>query len=141
MEWPVILALLLVIPIILFPVAFIWYLNVGGLYAAIKEGRLKVFQPILRKIRIGLMVTVPLAVYALLIWFFLGNFGWPVALAVALAIPVVLLVPALIWAAVVSGLYQVARDTLRRRTATQRRRAARATEEAAVVREVARGGL
>jgi hypothetical protein len=141
MEWPVILALLLAIPIILFPVAFIWYLNVGGLYAAIKEGRLKVFQPVLRKIRIVLMVTVPLAVYALLIWFFLGNFGWLVALAVALAIPVVLLVPALIWAAVVSGLYQVARDRLRRRAATQRRRAARATEEVAVVREVARGGL
>ena len=139
MEWPVILVLLLVIPIILFPAVFVWYLNVGGLYAAIKEGRLKVFQPILRKIRIGLMVTVPLAVYALLIWFFLGSFGWPVALAVALAIPVVLLVPALIWAAVVSGLYQVARDTLRRRAATQRRRAARAAEEA-VVREVARGG-
>ena len=67
MEWPVILALLLAIPIILFPVAFIWYLNVGGLYAAIKEGRLKAFQPVLRKIHIGLMVTVPLAVYALLI--------------------------------------------------------------------------
>jgi len=141
MEWPVILVLLLVIPIILFPAVFVWYLNVGGLYAAIKEGRREVFQPILRKIRIGLTVTVPLAVYALLIWFFLGNFGWPVALAAALAIPIVLLVPVLIWAAVVSGLYQVARDTLRRRAATNRRRAARVIEEAVVPEVARRGGL
>ena len=27
------------IPIILFPVALVWYLNVGGIYTAIKEAR------------------------------------------------------------------------------------------------------
>jgi len=39
MEWYVILALVLGIPIILFPVAFIWYLNVSGLYQVIRDIR------------------------------------------------------------------------------------------------------
>ena len=39
MEWQIIVALVIAIPIILFPVAFVWYLNVGGIYAAIKEAR------------------------------------------------------------------------------------------------------
>jgi len=39
MEWQIILALVLAIPIILFPAAFIWYMNIGGIYAAIKEAR------------------------------------------------------------------------------------------------------
>ena len=39
MEWQVILALVLAIPIILFPAAFVWYLNVGGMYHAIAEAR------------------------------------------------------------------------------------------------------
>lgn len=37
MEWQFIVALLVAIPIIAFPAAFVWYLNVGGVYAAIKE--------------------------------------------------------------------------------------------------------
>lgn len=37
MEWKFIVALVLAIPIILFPAAFIWFLNVGGIYAAVKE--------------------------------------------------------------------------------------------------------
>ena len=37
MEWQFIVALVIVIPIILFPAAFVWYLNIGGLYAAIKQ--------------------------------------------------------------------------------------------------------
>ena len=41
MEWPVILALVLGIPIILFPAAYVWYLNLGGVYAAIKNARAK----------------------------------------------------------------------------------------------------
>ena len=41
MEWQVILALALAIPVILFPVAFVWYLNIGGIYTAIKEAREK----------------------------------------------------------------------------------------------------
>ena len=39
MEWQVILALVIVIPIILIPVAFIWYLNVSGIYTVIRETR------------------------------------------------------------------------------------------------------
>jgi len=39
MEWQIIVALVLVIPIILIPVVFVWYLNIGGIYTAIKEAR------------------------------------------------------------------------------------------------------
>lgn len=39
MEWQIIVALVLAIPILLIPVVFVWYLNVGGIYAAIKERR------------------------------------------------------------------------------------------------------
>ena len=39
MEWQIIVALAIAIPIILFPVVFVWYLNVGGIYVAIKEAR------------------------------------------------------------------------------------------------------
>ena len=39
MQWQIILALVIAIPIILFPVALVWYINIGGIYAAIKEAR------------------------------------------------------------------------------------------------------
>jgi hypothetical protein len=39
MQWEFIVALVIAIPLILFPAAFVWYLNVGGIYAAIKEAR------------------------------------------------------------------------------------------------------
>jgi len=39
MQWEFIVALAIAIPIILFPAAFIWYLNLGGIYAAIKNAR------------------------------------------------------------------------------------------------------
>ena len=41
MEWQIIVALVIAIPVILFPVAFIWFINIGGIYAAIKEARAK----------------------------------------------------------------------------------------------------
>ena len=41
MEWQVVVALLIAIPIILFPAAFVWYINIGGIYGAIKEARAK----------------------------------------------------------------------------------------------------
>jgi len=41
MQWQLIVALVVAIPIILFPAAYIWYLNVGGIYAAVKEARAK----------------------------------------------------------------------------------------------------
>ena len=34
-----IVALVIAIPIILFPAAFIWYMNVGGIVEAVKEAR------------------------------------------------------------------------------------------------------
>ena len=39
MEWYMILALVLGIPIVLFPVAFVWYLNVSGLYQVVRDMR------------------------------------------------------------------------------------------------------
>ena len=41
MQWEFVIALVIAIPIILFPAAFVWYLNVSGIYAAIKEARAK----------------------------------------------------------------------------------------------------
>ena len=41
MEWQIVVALVIAVPVILFPAAFVWYLNVGGIYAAIKEARAK----------------------------------------------------------------------------------------------------
>ena len=37
MQWEFVVALVVAIPIILFPAAFVWYLNIGGIYAAAKE--------------------------------------------------------------------------------------------------------
>ena len=37
MQWELIVALVLAIPIILFPVALIWYVNIGGIVMAIRE--------------------------------------------------------------------------------------------------------
>ena len=39
MEWQLVVVLAIVIPIILFPAAFVWYLNIGGIYTSIKEAR------------------------------------------------------------------------------------------------------
>ena len=39
MQWEFIVALIIAIPIILFPAAFVWYLNLGGIYKAIQEAR------------------------------------------------------------------------------------------------------
>ncbi len=41
MEWQIVVALAVAVPVILFPAAFVWYLNLGGIYAAIKEARAK----------------------------------------------------------------------------------------------------
>jgi len=137
MEWQVILALVLAITIILFPAMFIWYLNIGGIYAAIRERRrIRIPETASRAMRISLAVIVPVAVYAVLIWFFYGHFGWQVAVAVAVAFPILIFVPALIWVAVISGLYQVAADRLRRRSIANRRKAGKLVEEP-VARRVA----
>ena len=41
MEWQLAVALIIAVPVILFPAAFVWYLNLGGLYAAVKEAKAK----------------------------------------------------------------------------------------------------
>jgi len=41
MEWQIVVALVIAIPVILFPAAFVWYLNLGGVYTTIKEARAK----------------------------------------------------------------------------------------------------
>jgi hypothetical protein len=34
-----VIAMIIAIPVILFPVALIWYINVGGIYQVMKEAR------------------------------------------------------------------------------------------------------
>ena len=39
METGVVIALAIAIPVILFPAAFVWYLNLGGVFQAVREAR------------------------------------------------------------------------------------------------------
>ena len=39
METTIIVALVIAIPIILLPVAFVWYLNIGGIVHAVREAK------------------------------------------------------------------------------------------------------
>jgi len=39
MEWQIIVALVVAIPVVIFPAAFVWYLNAGGVVAAVREAR------------------------------------------------------------------------------------------------------
>jgi len=39
MEWQGIVAIVVAVPIILFPAAYVWYLNIGGIRAAVREAR------------------------------------------------------------------------------------------------------
>lgn len=39
MQWEFVVALLVAIPLILFPAAFVWYLNLGGMLKAVREAR------------------------------------------------------------------------------------------------------
>ena len=39
MDGQVVLALAIIIPLILFPAAFVWYLNFGGVVKALKEAK------------------------------------------------------------------------------------------------------
>jgi len=39
MQWEFVVALVLAIPVILFPAAFVWYMNIGGIYKAVKQAR------------------------------------------------------------------------------------------------------
>ncbi|UCH43633.1 MAG: hypothetical protein JSW16_03585 [Dehalococcoidales bacterium] len=37
MHWEVIVALIVLIPVILIPAVFVWYLNIGGIYHAVRQ--------------------------------------------------------------------------------------------------------
>ena len=39
MQWELIVALVVAIPVILFPAAFVWYLNIGGIVQAARQAR------------------------------------------------------------------------------------------------------
>ncbi|OGN96052.1 MAG: hypothetical protein A2Y89_07080 [Chloroflexi bacterium RBG_13_51_18] len=41
MDWQIIVAIAIAIPVILFPAAYVWYINLGGIFAAVKEARAK----------------------------------------------------------------------------------------------------
>ena len=74
MEWQVILALIFAVTVILFPAVFIWYLNIGGMYTAFRErGGIRVPAIIKRATRVMLVGILPVAVYAVAIWFFYGH--------------------------------------------------------------------
>jgi hypothetical protein len=38
-HWELILALVIAVPIILFPAAYVWYMNIGGIYTAVRLAR------------------------------------------------------------------------------------------------------
>ena len=156
MEWPVILALVIAIPLILFPVAFLWYLNMGGIYAAIREtrkrkaargrkaGEVRQVAVIGRRVTSGILsrpvrivagIATPVVVYGVIIWLALAGLGWAAALAVGLAIPIVLVPVAFLWYMNVSGLYRVIRATRQR----QKRRAEVRAEAVKEAEEIVRG--
>jgi len=39
MEWQILVALVIAVPVILFPAAFVWYLNIGGVVQAVKRAQ------------------------------------------------------------------------------------------------------
>jgi hypothetical protein len=39
MNWQILIAVIIAIPVILFPAAYVWYMNIGGIYEAVKNAR------------------------------------------------------------------------------------------------------
>ena len=39
MQWPIIIVLVIVVPIIIFPVVFVWYLNIKGIRESVRAAR------------------------------------------------------------------------------------------------------
>ena len=42
MKWEFLIALIIAIPIILFPAAYVWYMNIGEIFQALKEFKAKI---------------------------------------------------------------------------------------------------
>ena len=41
MNWEMVIALVIAVPVSLFPAAYVWYLNIGGLYSSFKAAKAK----------------------------------------------------------------------------------------------------
>jgi hypothetical protein len=41
MQWELVVVLAIAVPVILFPAAYVWYINIGGISATVKEARAK----------------------------------------------------------------------------------------------------
>jgi hypothetical protein len=39
MEWQTVVALIVAVPVILFPAAFVWYINIGGAVQALRKAK------------------------------------------------------------------------------------------------------
>jgi hypothetical protein len=39
MEWPIVIALIIVVPVVLISVVLIWYVNIGGIIAILSKSR------------------------------------------------------------------------------------------------------
>lgn len=101
MEWEVMLVLAVAIVTILFPVAYVWGLTIGGIYAAIKR----------KGVATWVRIALPIGIYILAMAFLLGGYGWEVALGVTVAIPIIAIPIAFIWYLNVAGV--LARVTAR----------------------------
>ena len=148
MQWEFIATLAIAIAVILFLVVFIWYLNIAGIYGALREAyrgrvaqrhmegqtralaivnnRIRTTVLVIGKLtisspmRIVLPAAIAMGIYASLIWFCLAGFGWEVALALGLAMPTIAALMAFAWYLNASGLYQVIR-AIRQKRASERR--------------------
>lgn len=123
MQWEFVIALAMAILIILFPAAFIWYLNVTGIYGALREacrrraarghieGKPRALATVSKRISttvlgvgkftisrpggIVLGVAMVLGVFGFLVWFLVASFGGSVVLLTLGSIIAILLVSAL----------------------------------------------
>ena len=140
MEWPLIVVLVVVLPLIIFPAVFIWYVNIGGLRIMLRE-RLKrraAAKERSREIKEERAVTAVVADQESrgrrpkLLTLTGKRVRWAIGLTLGLPILIVLLPlfpVAFIWYMNASGLYQVLRDTRQRQK--QRAAAVQAAEEIA----------
>jgi hypothetical protein len=39
MHWEILIALIIAVPVILFPAAYLWYMDIGGLFTSYKEAK------------------------------------------------------------------------------------------------------
>jgi len=67
------------------------------------------FEVIGRKVSAAVFVLISAGVYTSAVWFFFGDSGWQVALALALTLPIVLLPVALVWYINIGGIYSAIR--------------------------------